>query len=244
MLGEPPLGSGRRTPRCPRRGARGGAGRGGAGRAFASRRSSVGCLLLGCLLGAGLLLGTGPGQAFAEEPAAPPRLLDVAKDIADLTARIEALAKRLADVLLEANRDPDERKVDEYLNYSAAEMQKTKKNVDAEQLVGWMTDPKRDFNFRVRCKDALLQGMRRGDVDLTIKTKVRKQTMRGYFFRRNIVPMLTDADDQNNRAWGDSLLKEVFPSERSTPEVAAYDIKEKGTWSKAAAAWRKALEKQ
>ena len=175
-----------------------------------------------------------PGAAFADEPSS----LDA------LEKRLIRATNKLQALVAEAQRDPRERKLEEYLKYTTKQM-KEKKRVKAEEIVQWMADGKADFTFRQACKDALKKGAQLlDDPDLSANIRKRPGTNRGYFFSKHVVQLLGDKDDRNTRTLAEALLREIYGRVPSVPDIFAYKPDAPNTWKKAMDAWKRHLRKK
>lgn len=186
------------------------------------------------LLVAGLVLLGSPVTVEGREP--PGTLAQLDKRLRDVTTRLEAL-------VAEAKRDPNQRKLKIYLKYSAKEMKSSKREVRAEDLVEWMSNPEAKFEFRLAVKEALKRGATfLQDPDLSSNIKKGSGTNRGHFFRNKIVPLLKK-DDRNTRTLAASLLFDVFGRLAGQKDIFRYNADDKSTWHPAYAQWRKHLKK-
>ena len=189
-------------------------------------------MLSGLVLSGVCLLAAPAAQAA--EPAS----------LAELERRLIQATKRLQALVEEVQRDPRERKLERYLRYGPKQMAARKREVKAEDIVDWMADGERNFEFRQACAKALQRGaMILGDPDLSLAKK-RPGTMRGYFFAKHVVPLLDEKDDRNTRTLAASLLKQIYGSVAQVPEIYNYKADDPKTWDPAQREWKKYLKRK
>jgi hypothetical protein len=203
-------------------------------------------------LGAVLLLSAAllplPGSveaAPAEGTGAEPARLEP-KSLDDLGRLITEAANRLDRLKEEAQRDPRERLVAEYLSYDTERMSKSRGRVTAEDLVSWMADdkPTTQFPFRESCARAVLRGAKMlQDVDLTQEKKRGGSTNRGYFMAKHVAPLLA-SDDRTSRSLALLVLRDLYGNMLSEEEIAAYNLDDKSTWRGAVGKWVRHLKKK
>lgn len=172
------------------------------------------------------------------KPKPPTSLREVEKRLASLNRRVEALIR-------EANRDPDERKVEEYANYTAQQLKKQRRRIRAADLVKFMLDPKKGFPIRERCMKVIHNAAAiKGDPDLSATEKQGSRTKRSAFCTKYLVKELKN-DDRYSRALTDKLLKKLWLVSH-IPEIQSYSPlkSRKATWDTALREWRKYLKRQ
>ncbi len=161
----------------------------------------------------------------------------------ELGRSLDDLAKRIGDLITEAGKDPDERKIQVYLDYTPDQLRIKKREVHVEDLVKFMVDPKKNFNVRIKAKDAIAGGTLRGDPDLSRAEKKRGMSKRAWFSNQFLVANL-DHEDARTRKMCKDLLDNWWRGNANVANILAYDVGEKKTWSKAKRAWTKMLRKK
>ncbi|MGE0191669.1 MAG: hypothetical protein AB7T63_06455 [Planctomycetota bacterium] len=184
--------------------------------------------------------GAAPDDAveLPPAPATQPRGID------DLRDRISATMARVQAICEEAQRHPSELKVQQYLSYGHDEMQKSRgRDVTAETLIEILANPDVPYGVRESCVKALVAGARtQGDVDLSQDKKRGSMTNRGYFFKNEVVGLLSD-DDQVTRKLAHMLLTEFYKNGGGDEDIMGYSVDDKSTWNKAKRAWTKWLQR-
>ena len=186
----------------------------------------------------------GGGAAPDETVQLPPAPATLPKNLDDLRDRIGKTMERVTAIVAEAQRHPSELKIQQYMNYSLDDMQKTRgRDVTAETLIEILADPDVPYQVRESCIAALVAGARRlGDVDLSQDKKRGSMNYRASFFYKEVAPLLRD-DDQVTRKLAQRLLNEFYKSGGGDEDITGYSVDDKSTWNKAMTAWKKWLQR-
>ncbi len=161
----------------------------------------------------------------------------------DVQQRLIDLSRSLDRLVAEANRDPRERRIAQYENYSSKELESTKRDVRAKDLVEWMVDPNLNFLARQAASKAILDGVRKSaDVDLSADEKKGSMSARAWFFKEYVVEHLKH-DDAKSRKLASDLLNEVWRP-GGVADIVTYKVDDSKTWSKARSAWLSLLKKR
>ena len=200
------------------------------------RRPAVLLSLSACAL---ILLG-----ALAPLPVADAADKNSPKGLTELGKRLDQLAQDIQKLIEEAKKDPDERKIDTYANYSAPELKKLRKRIHAVDLVAFMVDPTKKFNIRKKAREEIEGGaFFRGDPDLSNTEKKGTRTKRAYFSDKFLVKHLKD-DDRYARELTHQLLSKLWGGTNRVPVIAAYSVADPKTWKAAIRQWSKYLRSQ
>lgn len=197
------------------------------------RPSSLLLVLTACAL---IMSGAlGPLQmAAAADKKAP-------KGLTELGKRLTELAKDIAKLVEEANKDPDERKIDVYAKYSSQELKKLRKRLHADDLVKFMVDATKNLKIRQKAREAIeAAAIYKGDPDLSNTEKKGTRTKRAYFCDKFLTKHLKD-DNRYTRELTHLLLIKLWGSANRVPEIAAYSTANDKTWRPAIRQWGKYL---
>lgn len=169
------------------------------------------------------------------------------KSVKALEQQLGSLQKRIDELVKVAKRDPAELKIRIYKKYGPKDLKKRRRDVRAEDLVGYMVDKTKNFEtVRKPAMEAILEGGRlRGDPDLSVSEKQGPRTKRAYFCLKKLAPHLKDDEtDRMGRKLVSDLLEAFYGRSRSITEIRAYNVDKDDTWKPAYNAWVKFLRKQ
>ena len=190
-------------------------------------------LLLAPLL---LLLSTAR-PLRGEDPAEPTSVADLAKALAEVQQRLERLLNL-------ARTDPRLRLVAAYQAYGPADFVDKKREVQAEDLMKWMTDPDAPADLRKKAFEALTsREAMRHDPELKEDASGGRKPRQG-FARDEVVKFVKDKDRQA-RIYASELLKAWFPPYKNDPDIVTYDPVggNRASWTKAYNHWMKVLKR-
>ncbi|MDJ0520447.1 MAG: hypothetical protein QNJ90_00075 [Planctomycetota bacterium] len=216
---------------------------------------SASILVLVLLLG--VFLAAAPALAESGDEAAPKANADAgtrsapkpptgparAGSLRALGQRMQDIALRIAKVVEQAARDPDEALIEVYLRYSVKELKNRRRQVRAKDLVAIMVDPSNSPELREKARAVVQGGSLRGDIDLSPTNKKRGMTERAWFCRSEVIEHLKH-DDKEARRLANTLLREWYRRVNTVPAILAYKVGDKKTWSRAHSAWNKELKKR
>lgn len=186
-----------------------------------------------------LLLGL-PAAARAEDDVATPSPANL-KELGD---RLERLVNNIQSLIEEAKKDPAERQIEIYNAYTKEELHFRRRDVRAALLVEFMVDSKKNFNVRLKAKEAIHLGCyQRPDPDLSTSEKQGRRSKRAYFCDRYLIKHLRDEEDPITRKLVSELLREMWPV-NNVSEITNYKVNEKKTWTPAYQAWKKFLSRR
>ena len=192
--------------------------------------------MLGRALPLALVLAALPAAAG---PGGAPRPLP--RTANGLRLRIAEEEARLAGILAEARTDPDQKRVDEYLRYSAAQMADSGKAVTLEVLFEIVSDAERSPQVREAAAEAIfcLKAIQ-NDPDLGLSGKGVRRPRAA--FSMKVARMLTDDDDLHGRSLAKKILENLWPG-ISDADAVRYDPRKKPTWREGRLAWEKSLRR-
>ncbi|MDJ0974820.1 MAG: hypothetical protein QNJ98_10205 [Planctomycetota bacterium] len=186
----------------------------------------------------------GDEKAKPAKPAAPAKY-----GVAKLQQEIEALRERLVRLAEQANKDPRERLIEEYANYSLEQFTKQKKRVKVRDLVDFIFDEEADYNLvRMKAVNVILAVNEKYlDPDLSTERKSSgSPSPRSLFCTRHVVKKLADKD-RNSRVLADKLITDLWGGKPATllgPRNYKAQKKHSKTWGPAISDWKKYLKRR
>ncbi len=181
-----------------------------------------------------------PGGAVAEDTKAKPK----PRNLREMGERLTALAIQIQKLIEVASKDPDEARIDLYRSYTPKQMKKTRGRVRAEDIVGYMLDPKKHFDVRQKAWKALQEGAQfRGDPELSKTEKQGTKSKRAHFCERMLTKQLLHEDRIARKMVGDLLTTLWFGRRSGIAEIDRYSPTDEKTWKPARRRWNTYLRK-
>jgi hypothetical protein len=190
------------------------------------------------------------GAALLASLAAPAAAR--ADSLEDLEKALNDVVDRLVKLKDLAGRDWREARVDAYAKYTSEDFKAPKREVRAEDLVDYITDPEVPPSVRIRAKDVLVvASVKFDDPDLS-RSKRSGGTSNLAKLSQKLAKVLKEKEERPDgsdayrlcRAMADEILRKWWGAQTTEIDVTNYDPDKERTWKPAERAWQRLLAKK